>query len=273
MGREKNSIIYLYCITNCLPNVNDLYNLDQEVYIIYHKGLYAVVSKVSLDEFCRENIKGYLGYPEEWFNLKSSIHTRLIETVMKYTCAVPFGFATLFHSEEILKEMIEKHKDTLSEHLQSRDGKKNSNDLIFLHGTLQKGFARFIPQANIPVKDTVNYSSAIERPPALEKKRESSSNDTVKSGLRRVETEGAKGLKQHNLDIRGNPSHPGAETKKENSKILCTTFNVDDNKTLSPVQPCGNSQAGFLNRASAHAYPKRFLHLTFSRLMEKAYTA
>ena len=54
----KKDLIYLYCITDKVPNLKETENLVTNSYFIYYQGLYAVVNKVKESEFAEENLKG-----------------------------------------------------------------------------------------------------------------------------------------------------------------------------------------------------------------------
>src|SRR3989338_2607705 len=56
---EKN-LIFLYCVTKKAPKLKGVGNLVDELYFVYHLGLYAVVSKVKESEFSEENLKAMM---------------------------------------------------------------------------------------------------------------------------------------------------------------------------------------------------------------------
>ncbi len=123
MKLQDKGLIYLYCLTNRIPKLKEAEDLVNDVYFICHLGLYAVLSKVSADEFGEENMKKNLA-DLEWIKKEASTHEKVIETVMKNSCVIPFKFGTLFNTEESLKIMLKKHVGEFRDTLKYLDGKE-----------------------------------------------------------------------------------------------------------------------------------------------------
>jgi len=116
MKSQDRGLIYLYCLTNKIPKLKEAEDLVDNARFFYYQDLYAMVSNVSTDEFSEENLKKNLA-DLEWIKHKAGIHEKVIETVMKDSCVIPFKFGTIFNTEENLKIMLKEHirefKDTL----------------------------------------------------------------------------------------------------------------------------------------------------------------
>lgn len=131
-------LIYLYCITNKIPRINDVKDLADKLYFIYHQGLYALVSRVSKSEFSKENLKKNLT-DLEWIKLKAKIHEEIIEGIMRYACVVPFKLATLFNTDDSLRGMLERHMEVLKENLENLEDKEEWGAKIYCDKERLKG--------------------------------------------------------------------------------------------------------------------------------------
>ena len=119
----KENLIYLYCITNKAPELKDVEGWNNKPRFVYHKGIYAVISRVRENEFSEDNLKKNLS-DLEWIKAKASKHEKVIEEVMKDTCVLPFKFGTIFNTEDNLKVMLEEHAEELKMNLEDLDGKE-----------------------------------------------------------------------------------------------------------------------------------------------------
>jgi len=266
MGREKNSIIYLYCVTNIIPNIKDLYYLDQGVYFVYHQGLYAVVSKVSAEEFTPTNITR-----SEWLTLKTNLHMKLIEGVMRYSCAVPFGFATLFHTEDTLKAMLEKYKGTLLENLQTLKDKDKLGVMVYWNGKLQKkAILRYLPE-HLSSENPVAHPSSAVMSSVLEKKKEALIKDMVNKQLGGFEQDCSRILKQYSLNAQSNTFSPGMVTLKKDTMILSLPGGDEKNKPTPPfqAQAVDKLRARFMSKKCDSVYSGMYPHFNLLHLREK----
>jgi len=91
-------MIYAFCICRTKPNLQKL-NPDDSIFSIHYPSLHVVARNVSEDEFGEQKIKENL-LDMEWVKTKAFFHERVIETVMKSTCVIPFKFATMFCTED-----------------------------------------------------------------------------------------------------------------------------------------------------------------------------
>jgi len=84
------NLIYLYCLTNKVPKLKEIEALVDNIYFIFHQGLYAVTGRVSSNEFSEENLKKNLSNLE-WITAKASAHEKVIEIVMQNSCVIPLS--------------------------------------------------------------------------------------------------------------------------------------------------------------------------------------
>jgi hypothetical protein len=117
------AIIYAYCVTKRTTNLKTVENLIGSLYFVYHKGLFAAVSKVSADEFSAESLKSNM-VDLEWVKKKVWLHEKVIEGIMKDTGVIPFKFATLFNTEESLNRYLDENFQVLRETLAKLSGKE-----------------------------------------------------------------------------------------------------------------------------------------------------
>jgi hypothetical protein len=93
-----------------VPKLKGLEKLVKASSFVYNQGLYAIISKVSKDEFSKDSLEKNLA-DSDWIKEKVVIHEEVIEEVMKTRCVIPFKFATVFNSEDNLKKMLTEYGD------------------------------------------------------------------------------------------------------------------------------------------------------------------
>jgi hypothetical protein len=110
-GRETNlaDLIYVYCVTDRAPGLEHL-AASERPELLDHDGLYAVVGRVSLDDFSEERLAQNLADPD-WLTEKVKLHERVVEHVMQSGSVVPFKFGTVFKSDEGVRAMLQAHAD------------------------------------------------------------------------------------------------------------------------------------------------------------------
>ena len=81
-------------------------------YLIREAGLHAVVCRVEARDFDPPNLRRNLD-DLSWVAAETTKHERVIETVMRDGCVIPFRFATLFSTDDSLKTWMRTHDDRL----------------------------------------------------------------------------------------------------------------------------------------------------------------
>jgi len=224
----KEGLIYLYCITDNVPELKEIENLVNNLYFIFRLGLYAVVSKVSADEFNEANLKKNLA-DLEWVKAKVNIHEKVIEEVMKGTCVIPFKFATLFNTENTLKAMLKKQNGILKENLDNLRDKEEWGVKIYCD--IEKLKKNLIQED----KELLNLdkeikSSSVGKAFVLKKKKEELLNTIVNKKLNDYGQESFERLKQHSIRSRINKLLPKEVTERNDEMILNSAFLINKDK-------------------------------------------
>src|SRR3990172_12017776 len=228
---EKN-LIYLYCVTKKAPKLKGVGNLVDELYFVYHLGLYAVVSKVKESEFSEENLKKNLA-DLEWIKVEASIHEKVIEGVMKYTCVIPFKFGTIFKTEDNLKAMLEEHVQDLKEKLKNLEGKEEGGVKIYCD--IERLKAAFIQEESgeesgiLKIEKEINSSSS-GKAYFLKKKKEELMKEAVNKRINEYGQESFELFKILSYEARINKLLPKEVTEKEDDMVLNSAFLVDKDK-------------------------------------------
>jgi len=123
MENNTKNLTYLYCVTKRVPKLKKVEKLVTNLHFIYCCSLYAIVGKVSREEFDKESLKKNLA-DLEWVKTKAYVHEKVIEGIMEFGCVIPFKFATLFYSEHSLKLFLEEHAQMFKENLDRVEGKE-----------------------------------------------------------------------------------------------------------------------------------------------------
>lgn len=224
---EKN-LIYLYCVTKKEPKLKEVKNLVDELYFVYHMGLYAVVSKVKESEFSEENLKKNL-VDLEWIKAEASIHEKIIEEVMKDTCVIPFKFATLFNNEDNLKAMLEEHVEELKASLKHLEGKEEWGVKIYCD--IEKLKENLIQEDEALLKiDKEISASSPGKAFLLKKKKEELINTLLSKKLNEYGQYNFDRLREQSLKARINKLLPKEVTERKDEMILNSAFLVHKDK-------------------------------------------
>lgn len=119
----EKGLIYLYCVTERKPALSCVVALAEAPVVVCHRGLFAVVSAVTGEEFGEEGLKKHLS-DFEWVKEKANIHNKVIEGVMKGGAVVPFKLGTIFKTDANLQGWLEKYEEGLKNLLSALHGKE-----------------------------------------------------------------------------------------------------------------------------------------------------
>lgn len=241
----EKELIYIYCVTPEKPNSKDL---DRGVYSIYHKGLYAIASKVSEDSFSEENLKKNLS-DIKWVEDKAREHIRVINQVMKSATVIPFKFGTIFKTEDSLKKMIEDCSGQIKDNISKLDGKEEWSVKIYCDF---KVLNEKISQISEKIKklDQEIVSSSLGKAFLLKKKREDLIKEEVNKKINECGQNCYERLKNFSEEVVINKLLPKEVTEKENEMILNSAYLVLKEKVeafLDLVEDMKNKhgEAGF----------------------------
>lgn len=225
----KEDLIYLYCITDKVPNLKETENLVNNSYFIYYQGLYAVVNKVKESEFAEENLKRNLA-DFEWVKVRVTIHEKVIEVIMKNTGVIPFKFATLFNAEDNLKAMFRKHSRKFMNILRKLKNKEEWGVKIYCDlGKLKENLMQEDEQLLNIDKET-DGSTAPGKAYLLKKKKEEVLNIAVNQKFSEYGRVSFDRLKEKSVETRINKLLSKEVTERDDEMILNSAFLINKDK-------------------------------------------
>ncbi len=224
----KKGFIYLYCVTGQTPQLKEIWDLTKSIYFIYHSGLYAIVSEVSYDEFSEENLKKNLANLE-WIKQRASFHEKIIEGIMKYTCVVPFKFATLFNSEGSLKLMLKKHTEIFKKNLNNLMDKEEWGIKIYCNMGRLKEILSHEDKEILKIDKEVDASSP-GKAFILKKKKEDLIKDILNKRIREYTKACFERLKRQVLESKINKLLPKEVTERKEDMVLNSVFLVNKHR-------------------------------------------
>ncbi len=219
-------LIYLYCVSQKEPIFKDL-DLGN-IYSICHSGLYAVVSKVSEDEFGQENLKRNLANLE-WIKEKAGIHEKVIEGIMKNTCVIPFKFATIFNTEDNLKTMLGQHLEEFKDILKKLEDKEEWGVKIYAGLEKLKGSLSQEDKELLNIDKEINSASP-GKAFLLKKKKEELLNTVMNKKLNEYGQYSFERLSQYAIEKRINKLLPKEVTERNDEMILNSAFLINKDK-------------------------------------------
>ncbi len=222
------SLIYLYCVTEEVPQLISVEHLVDELYFIKHDGLYAVVSKVKESEFNEENLEKNMANLE-WIKTKVTTHEEIVERIMQSACVIPFKFGTIFRTEDNVRIMLAEHADDIRHTLEKLEGTEEWGVKIFFdREKLKESLSQEVE--GLPQIDEQIKSSAPGRAFFLKKKREELLNAAVKETIRKYGQDSYKVLSRKSTAIRRNELLPKEATERKDEMILNVTFLVEKSR-------------------------------------------
>ena len=232
---EKN-LVYLYCVTNKLPELKEITNLSDSfrLYSVCYQGIYAVVSKVKESEFGEHNLKKNMA-DLEWIKEKAGTHENVIEGVMEYAPVIPFKLATLFNTEDSLKAMLEEHAQGLSENFRHLEGKEEWGIKIYcdMEG-LRLSVIKDDPEM-VRLEEEINSSSA-GKAFLLKKKKQGLIEDLTNNRINEDGKVCFEILKGCCFEARLNRLLPKEVTEREEEMILNSAFLIEKCKVADFLQ-------------------------------------
>ena len=133
MNVAKESLIYLYCVTKVKPDCCDFEETEIKAYPIYFQGTYAILSRVSPEEFSEENLKKNLA-DMEWVERKIRQHEKVIESIMKDITVIPFKFGTIFKTKDGVENLLKENNLKFKNAIADLDGKEEWGLKVYCDG-------------------------------------------------------------------------------------------------------------------------------------------
>ena len=300
----QEGLIYLYCITDKVPKLSrpviemkagsrplldgmagkEAEDSVDSLYFIYHRGLFAVVSKVKESEFDEENLKRNLT-DLEWIKVRVNIHEKVIEGIMKNTClpdrqacVIPFKFATLFNTEGNLKTMLGAHLEEFKNILKKLEYKEEWGVKVYCNSEkLRENLTREDEQL-LNIDKEINGSTTPtidpERPSTLpgispelvegrsrrvnpigpgkiyllKKKKEELLNIAANKERNKYAQHSFERLSRYGAEARINKLLPKEATERKDDMILNSAFLVDKNKVTDFLTMVEGLKAVFVDR-------------------------
>lgn len=228
--KEEKELIYLYCLTRKVPKLKSVDKVVDKLYFIYHCGLYVVVSKVSSEEFAKENLEKNLN-DMDWVKKKATIHEQVIEGIMESRCVLPFKFATLYNSEESLKLSIENHVQAFRGSLEVLEGKQEWGVKIYCDIEKVKETLINKEQEILNINEEINNSSA-GKVYFLKKKKEELINQLLNKKYSKDTKACFEELNRHCVKSRINRLLPKEVTERKEEMILNSAFLIEENTAI-----------------------------------------
>lgn len=260
---EVQMLIYLYCLTNKVPELSrpviemkagsrplldgmagkEVKNLVDRPYFVEHQGLYAVASKVKENEFSEANLKKNLT-DFEWIRAKASIHEKVIEGVMKNACVIPFKLGTIFNTEDNLRAMLDGHAQAFKQNFRKLEGKEEWGlkvycDLEKLKSAIGQEEAKILKM--VKEIDSASCGKAY----LLKKKKEQLLKDTLTNRINEYGQKSFEILKALSLEARINKLLPKEVTERHDEMILNSAFLVDKDKVTNLIQAVDRLKAKY----------------------------
>jgi hypothetical protein len=222
---ENRLLVYLYCIADSEPKIEQIEDADNNLYSICHNGLYAVVGKVDQQEFGEEGLKKNMA-DMEWIKAKVSVHERITEQVMAGTNVIPFKFGTLFSTDVSLKAMLEQYGQEFKAILGKLAFKQEWGLKIYyspekLKANLSNGDLEILK-----IEDEIKSAPA-GKSYFLKKKKNELIEKTLNEKINECGQESFELLKELSFEARINRLLPREVTERDDEMVLNSAFLVD----------------------------------------------
>ncbi len=117
-----STCIYTYCVTREEACLAELKEIDERIYSIADCGLITVVRKAPGEDFSEKNL------PENiqnvvWLEARVREHNRIVNALAGHVTLLPFKFATVFFSEENVRDMLIRYEVPMKARLHQLTGK------------------------------------------------------------------------------------------------------------------------------------------------------
>jgi len=240
MQVAQKNLIYLYCVTQTKPNRSSLEVLEKYLYVgvkiypIYFQGTYAIVSKVSPDEFSQDNLKKNLTNME-WVEKSARQHEKIIEEIMKDTTVLPFKFGTVFQSEENVEKLLNEHNTEFKRIIEDLDGKEEWGLKIYCDIEKLKETLLEEDEELLKIEREINSSSP-GKTFFLKKKKEKLLNAVVNKKLNEYGQDCFERLSQKSLQTQINNLLPIEVTGRKDDMIFNAAFLIDKTKVAEFIQ-------------------------------------
>ncbi len=248
--KQKESLIYLYCVTKRKPDrvVIDALTgsisapgevregmprpfvdeVQEKIYPIYSQGLYAIVTMVSPIEFGEEGLKNNLANMK-WVEKNVRRHEMVVENIMENMTVLPFKFGTIFKTEDGVKKMLAERGADFKKTIAFLEGKGEWGVKIYCDF---KKFAASAIKEDKETKDLDEEISASGKGKAylLKKKQDELIKSVVTQKVSGYTRDSFERLKRTSLEAKINKTLPKEVTEKDEDMVLNAAFLIDKNR-------------------------------------------
>jgi len=225
MQMTENRLVYLYCVTNEEPKPTETEESVNNLYFVYHRGLYAVASRVEEGEFGEEGLKKNMA-DLEWVQANASTHEKIIEQVMANADVIPFKFGTLFNTDDSLKAMLEEYGEEFKAILRKLENKEEWGVKIYCDTEKLKAFSINNEPEILEIENQINSSSSGKAFFFKKKKAELLAQVTNRK-INEYSQESFDLLKDLSFEARINRLLPKEVTEREDEMVLNSAFLVN----------------------------------------------
>lgn len=227
----EGELVYLYCITKRKPCCGSSTEKRVRIYPVYFQGVYAIVSRVSSDEFSQENLKKKLA-DMNWLEEKVRQHEKIIEEIMREVTVLPFKFGTVFQREENVEKLLREKNTEFKMTIAALDGKEEWGLKIYrgserFKETLKKEDKR------IEELEKEIISASKGRAYFLKKKKEELIKKIADEKISEYTQDCFDRLKRQGVDAKINKLLPEGVTQKKEKMVLNSAFLVQKNRIKS----------------------------------------
>lgn len=221
---EERQLIYLYCVADREPNLQETRGLLDNVYLISHNCLYAMVSKVEEYEFAEEGLKRNMANLE-WVKTKAGMHEKIIEQVMTNANVIPFKFGTLFHTDDSLKTMLQGYGEEFKAILKKLANKQEWGLKIYCNPEKLKASFLNNQEKILEIEDEIK-SSSVGKGYFLKKKKDELTERLLNDKIIECGQESFELLKELSFEARINKLLPKQVTERKDDMVLNSAFLV-----------------------------------------------
>ncbi|MDP8217288.1 MAG: GvpL/GvpF family gas vesicle protein [Candidatus Theseobacter exili] len=226
-------LIYLYYVTRTKPNRSNLEDIGAEICPIYFQDTYAVVSKVSKDEFSEDNLKKNLANME-WVEKRIRLHERIIEEIMEKTTVLPFKFGTIFESGENVEKLLKEHNEEYKKIIANLEGKEEWGIKIYCDIEKLKG-SLTLENDEISKIDKEISSSSPGKAHLLKKKKNELIKNVINEVISGYTQDSFEQFIKISLETKINKILPKEVTERKDSMVLNAAFLINKER----VKECG----------------------------------
>jgi len=221
-------LLYLYCVTKDKPSSYNFEDLGIKIHPVYFQGTYAVVSRVSPDDFSEDSLKKHLA-DMGWVEKNIRLHEKVIEEIMKDQAVLPFKFGTVFENEANVEKLLKTNNAEFKAVLAGLDGKEEWGLKIYCGSEY---FKDALCRGNERITEIDKEITAAGKGKAffLKKKKDEIIKDIINEKISEYTKDCFKRLKITAVDTKINNMLPKEVTEKKEDMVLNAAFLINKNK-------------------------------------------